>query len=275
MLEAVHRRGHGGLYAGVAHGRVDTNRLRLALASGPLPRAADCRLVLAVDITCRLRPDAHTSPELILCHTYGRGKDQDIPFPAGRSRSSARWSPVAARGPHPWTRSAWHPGTAPPPSLPGSCAKCSGGSSRRGRSFTPTYASWANPIDVHFGPLRQFAIANSNHPNHPVQTRALPAYLRWRSANARHPDILAAQRRERARFRGEKRIPLGRTPHPRDRGLSRPTHAAHRTRFPTHRLELRPSLSRSSASSTRSWLRVRTRIRPSMFLPVPVLPRPQ
>lgn len=29
----------------------DTDRLRLALASGPLPRAADCRLVLAVDIT--------------------------------------------------------------------------------------------------------------------------------------------------------------------------------------------------------------------------------
>lgn len=32
--------------------------------------------------------------------------------------------------------------------------------------FTPTYASWANPIEAHFGPLRQFTIANSNHPNH-------------------------------------------------------------------------------------------------------------
>ncbi len=31
--------------------------------------------------------------------------------------------------------------------------------------FTPTYASWANPIEAHFGPLRQFTIANSNHPN--------------------------------------------------------------------------------------------------------------
>ncbi len=29
--------------------------------------------------------------------------------------------------------------------------------------FTPTYASWANPIEAHFGPLRQFAIANSDH----------------------------------------------------------------------------------------------------------------
>ena len=64
--------------------------------------------------------------------------------------------------------------------------------------FTPAYASWANPIEAHFGPLRQFTIANSNHPNHTVQTRALHAYLRWRNANARHRDVLAAERRERA-----------------------------------------------------------------------------
>jgi DDE superfamily endonuclease len=25
--------------------------------------------------------------------------------------------------------------------------------------FTPTYASWANPIEAHFGPLRQFTVA--------------------------------------------------------------------------------------------------------------------
>jgi len=67
--------------------------------------------------------------------------------------------------------------------------------------FTPTYASWANPIEAHFGPLRQFTIANSHHRNHTVQTRALHAYLRWRNTNARHPDVLAAQRRERARVR--------------------------------------------------------------------------
>ncbi len=45
--------------------------------------------------------------------------------------------------------------------------------------FTPTYASWANPIEAHFGPLRQFTLANSNHPSHTAQTRALHAYLRW------------------------------------------------------------------------------------------------
>jgi hypothetical protein len=78
--------------------------------------------------------------------------------------------------------------------------------------FTPTYASWANPIEAHFGPLRQFTLANSNRRSHPVQTRVLHACLRWRNANARHPDVLAAQRRERARIRREKGIRWGRRP---------------------------------------------------------------
>ncbi|WP_329109139.1 IS630 family transposase [Micromonospora sp. NBC_01699] len=70
--------------------------------------------------------------------------------------------------------------------------------------FTPTYASWANPIEAHFGPLRTFVIAGSDHPNHVALGRHLHAYLRWRNANARHPDVLAAQRRERARIRSER-----------------------------------------------------------------------
>jgi hypothetical protein len=80
-LVGEHRRGHGSLYAALDRGRMDAGRLRTALASVPLPRAADGRLVLAVDVTCWLRPDAHTSPERILCHTYGRGKDQHIMIP--------------------------------------------------------------------------------------------------------------------------------------------------------------------------------------------------
>ncbi len=80
-LVGEHRRGHGALYDALACGRLDIDRLRTALASVPLPRAADGRLVLAVDITCWLRPDAHTSPQRILCHTYGRGKDQAIMIP--------------------------------------------------------------------------------------------------------------------------------------------------------------------------------------------------
>ena len=69
---------------------------------------------------------------------------------------------------------------------------------------TPTYSSWANPIEPQFGPLRTFTMANSNYPNHTLLARDLHAHLRWRNANARHPDLLAAQRRERARIRSEK-----------------------------------------------------------------------
>ena len=76
--------------------------------------------------------------------------------------------------------------------------------------FTPTYSSWANPIEAHFGPLREFVLNNSDHPNHTVLTRRLHAYLRWRNANARDPQLLAAQRRERARVRAEKGIRWGR-----------------------------------------------------------------
>ncbi|MDR7279894.1 hypothetical protein J2S41_006672 [Catenuloplanes atrovinosus] len=56
--------------------------------------------------------------------------------------------------------------------------------------LTPTSASWANPIEAQFGPLRTFVMAGSNHPNHTAQSRQLHKYLRWRNANARHPDVL-------------------------------------------------------------------------------------
>jgi hypothetical protein len=80
-LVGEHRHGHGGLYDALSAGRVDVARPRRALATVPLPRAADGRLVLAADLTCWPRPNAHTSPQRILCHTYGRGKDQHIPAP--------------------------------------------------------------------------------------------------------------------------------------------------------------------------------------------------
>jgi transposase len=76
--------------------------------------------------------------------------------------------------------------------------------------FTPTNASWANPIEAQFGPVRTFAMGSSDHPNHTVLARKLHDYLRWRNANARHPDVLAAQRRERARIRSERQRHWGR-----------------------------------------------------------------
>jgi hypothetical protein len=53
--------------------------------------------------------------------------------------------------------------------------------------LTPTSASWANPIEAQFGPLRSFTMANSNYPNHTVLAGEMQAYLRWRNANAVTP----------------------------------------------------------------------------------------
>jgi hypothetical protein len=75
-LAPEHRRGHGALYDAVNHGRVDIGRLRWSLAGLALPRAADGRLVLAVDVSNWLRPEAATSPGRLFCHVYGRGKGQ-------------------------------------------------------------------------------------------------------------------------------------------------------------------------------------------------------
>ncbi|WP_231642313.1 NF041680 family putative transposase [Nocardia sp. NRRL S-836] len=80
-LTGEHRRGHGSGYAALARGHLDVDRLRIALTAVSLPRAADGRLVLAVDVTCWLRPEAHTCSQRILCHTYGRGKDQHMMVP--------------------------------------------------------------------------------------------------------------------------------------------------------------------------------------------------
>jgi hypothetical protein len=75
-LAPEHRRGHGALYDGADHGRIEIGRLRRALAGLPLPRAADGRLMLAVDVSNWLRPGAATSPERLFCHVCGRGKGQ-------------------------------------------------------------------------------------------------------------------------------------------------------------------------------------------------------
>lgn len=80
-LAPEHRRGHGALYDGINHGQIDIARLQNLVAAQRLPKAADGRIVLAVDVTPWLLPDANTSPDRSLCHTYGRGKDQHHMIP--------------------------------------------------------------------------------------------------------------------------------------------------------------------------------------------------
>ncbi|WP_405836674.1 NF041680 family putative transposase [Streptomyces sp. NBC_01518] len=81
-LTAEHRRGHGAMYDALNRGRIDTVRLGRLLAALPQPTAAHGRLVLAVDVTNWLRPDAPCSPERLFCHVYGRSgraSDQLVP----------------------------------------------------------------------------------------------------------------------------------------------------------------------------------------------------
>ena len=58
-LVAEHRRGHGAMYDALAAGRVEPERLRRALACLSLPTVGG-RIVLAVDVSPWLRPDAPT-----------------------------------------------------------------------------------------------------------------------------------------------------------------------------------------------------------------------
>jgi hypothetical protein len=62
------------MYDALNQGRVEPERLRRSLASLPLPRATDGRIVLAVDVSPWLRPDAPTSDQRLFCHVYGRRK---------------------------------------------------------------------------------------------------------------------------------------------------------------------------------------------------------
>jgi hypothetical protein len=75
-LVAEHRRGHGAMYDALNHGRVEPERLRRSVSSLALPRTADGRIVLAVDVSPWLRSDAPTSADRLFCHVYGRGKGQ-------------------------------------------------------------------------------------------------------------------------------------------------------------------------------------------------------
>ena len=74
-LAAEHRRGYGGMYKALNNGKLDVASFQAILAGLPLPRVGG-RIVLAVDVSPWLRPDAPTSPDRSFCHTHGRGKNK-------------------------------------------------------------------------------------------------------------------------------------------------------------------------------------------------------
>jgi hypothetical protein len=75
-LEPEHRRSHGSLYEGLNQGGVDIGQFRNVVARQTIPRCDDGRIMLAIDVSHWLRPDANTSPDRLFCHTYARGKGQ-------------------------------------------------------------------------------------------------------------------------------------------------------------------------------------------------------
>src|SRR5207248_5791044 len=76
-LALEHRRGHGAMYQALDRGWLEPTRLRRTLAGLPLPRLADGRIGLAVDVSNWLRPDAPTSDERLFCHASGPGRSRD------------------------------------------------------------------------------------------------------------------------------------------------------------------------------------------------------
>jgi DDE superfamily endonuclease len=98
-LTAEHRRGHGAMYDALNVGWVEPARLRRTLTSLPLPTVGG-RIVLAVDVSPWLRPDAPTSPDRLFCHVHGRaeGKAQMIPGWPYSFVAVGDWSHLVDRG---------------------------------------------------------------------------------------------------------------------------------------------------------------------------------
>jgi transposase len=47
--------------------------------------------------------------------------------------------------------------------------------------YTPTYSSWLNAIEAHFGPLKKFAINGTDDPSHEYRRWRIARYLTWRN----------------------------------------------------------------------------------------------
>lgn len=141
-LVPQHRRGHGALYDAVNQGRIDTGRLRDAPARLPLPRAADGRIVLAVDVSPWLRPDADTSQGRSFCHTHGRGEGKHQMVPGWPYSIVAALEPGRSSWTVVWTPCGWGRARMSPRRPPSRSVRSSSGWSPPGRGGRMIWTSW-------------------------------------------------------------------------------------------------------------------------------------
>jgi transposase len=62
-------------------------------------------------------------------------------------------------------------------------------------TFTPTNASWLNPIEAHFGGISEFVIKGSDYHSKTELRWEIQKYLRWRNANPTDKRIIKAQKK--------------------------------------------------------------------------------
>jgi transposase len=48
-------------------------------------------------------------------------------------------------------------------------------------AWTPTYSSWLNLIESHFGVMKKATLNNSDDPDHATRRRRIYRYVRWRN----------------------------------------------------------------------------------------------
>jgi hypothetical protein len=102
-MEPELRRGHGSVYAALAHGRIDNAALRLLLLGQVAPARAGEPLMFALDTTPLARPDAAFADSRTMVQIRGKGGDVFLPgwsysLLVGISWGASSWvDPVEAR----------------------------------------------------------------------------------------------------------------------------------------------------------------------------------
>jgi hypothetical protein len=78
-VEPEFRRGHGSVYDALAHGKIDTARLRRVLVDAVAPSRPGEPLLFAIDTTPLARPDAEYADERVMVQVRGKGGDVYLP----------------------------------------------------------------------------------------------------------------------------------------------------------------------------------------------------